>query len=108
MIRLLELRNEKNLSQRDIAKILNISQGTYNNWENQRTQPSIEQLIALANYFGVSVDYLIGNSDDLGIITYNNISNEDNKIISLLANTTPKLKQSILTILTEYFNKENN
>ena len=64
MNRLLELRTEKNLSQRAVAKSLYISQGTYNNWENGRTQPSIEQLIVLSKFFGVSVDYLIGNSDD--------------------------------------------
>lgn len=63
MIRLLELRNEKRLSQRDIAKLFNVSQGTYNNWENARTQPSLEQLIALADFFDVSVDYLIGKDD---------------------------------------------
>jgi transcriptional regulator with XRE-family HTH domain len=108
MIRLLELRTEKNLSQRDMAKILNISQGTYNNWENGNTQPSIEQLIAIAKYFGVSVDYLIGNADDLGVINYSGIANEDNKIISLLSKATPQLKSAIITILTEYYYKENN
>lgn len=64
MIRLFELRTEKGLSQREISKIFNISQGTYNNWENGKTQPSIEQLIQLAEYFGTSVDYLIGKSND--------------------------------------------
>ena len=60
MIRLFELRSEKKLSQREIARIFNVSQATYNNWENARTQPSLEQLIALADFFDVSVDYLIG------------------------------------------------
>lgn len=63
MIKLLELRSEKKLSQREVAKIFNVSQGTYNNWENSRTQPSLEQLIALADFFEVSVDYLIGRTD---------------------------------------------
>lgn len=63
MIRLLELRTEKKLSQREISRIFNVSQGTYNNWENARTQPSLEQLIALADFFDVSVDYLIGKED---------------------------------------------
>ena len=61
MIRLFELRTEQNLSQREIAKKLNISQGTYNNWENGKTEPSIEDLIDISKYFKVSVDYLIGN-----------------------------------------------
>jgi transcriptional regulator with XRE-family HTH domain len=108
MIRLLELRTEKNLSQRDMAKILNISQGTYNNWENQNTQPSIEQLITIAKFFGVSVDYLIGNSDDLGVINYNVLSDENNKILNLLSTAPQRLRQAIVTILTEYYNKENN
>ncbi len=66
MIRLYELRMEKGLSQRDMAKEMKISQATYNNWENEKTQPSIEQLIALADYFSVSVDYLIGRAGDEG------------------------------------------
>lgn len=60
MIKLSELRNEKGLTQREIAKIFNVSQGTYNNWENGKTQPSIEQLVAIADFFGVSIDYLVG------------------------------------------------
>ncbi len=69
MIRLLELRTENNWSQRDVAKKLFISQGTYNNWENGKTQPSIEQLISLSKLFDVSIDYIVGNSLDLEIRT---------------------------------------
>ena len=68
MIKLLELRVEKGKSQREMAAQMSVSQGTYNNWENGRTQPSIEQLIALAEYFAVSVDYLIGRTDDYGSV----------------------------------------
>ena len=68
MIRLLELRTEKTLSQREVAKLLKVSQATYNNWENERTQPSIEQLIELSKLFSVSVDYLIGNTDEYGTV----------------------------------------
>ena len=64
MIRLYELRKEQDLSQRQIAKMLNISQGTYNNWENGKTQPSIEDLIKISKLFNVCVDYLIGNQND--------------------------------------------
>ena len=69
MIKLFELRTEKGLSQREMAKVLNVSQGTYNNWENGRTQPSIEQLKELSRFFSVSVDYLIGNTDEYGKVT---------------------------------------
>lgn len=68
MIKLLELRAEKGYSQRETAKLLQVSQGTYNNWENSKTQPSIEQLILLSKLFEVSVDYLIGNADEFGTV----------------------------------------
>lgn len=101
MIRLLELRNEKELSQREMAKELKISQGTYNNWENEKTQPSIEQLVELSKFFGVSVDYLIGNTEDEG--TINNVKAEltfEEKVLlkefRLLNN---EAKQSLLSFL---------
>ena len=79
MIRLFELRTEKGLSQRQMAKELNVSQGTYNNWENEKTQPSIEQLKQLSHFFGVSVDYLIGNTDEYGTVTVENTQTDEEK-----------------------------
>lgn len=105
MIRLFELRSERELSQRDMAKALNISQGTYNNWENSNTQPSIEQLIALSKFFGVSVDYIIGNSDDFGIINYEKAITEENSFLSLYVSASPQLQTAIKTILEEYHNR---
>ena len=79
MTRLFELRKERGLSQRDMAVEFSVSQSTYNNWENARTQPSIEQLIAMARFFEVSVDYLVGNSDDAGTINYITTLSPDEK-----------------------------
>ncbi len=105
MIRLFELRTERELSQRDMAKAMNISQGTYNNWENSNTQPSIEQLIALAKFFGVSVDYLIGNTDDLGIINYSDKDTEHNNFLGMYVSASPEIQNAIKTILDEYRKK---
>lgn len=105
MIRLLELRTERNLSQRDMAKALIISQGTYNNWENSNTQPSIEQLIALSKFFGVSVDYIIGNSDDFGIINYDKPTNNESNFLKLFVSSSLPLQAAIKTILEEYNKK---
>jgi len=101
MIRLLELRTEKELSQRQMAKLLNISQGTYNNWENGNTQPSIEQLIQLATFFGVSVDFLIGFSDDFGAISYKRLNYEEENLITLINGLNEQTKKSVITILEE-------
>lgn len=79
MIRLFELRVEKGLSQRDMAKEFSISQGTYNNWENGKTQPSIEQLKQLAVFFAVSVDYLIGSADEYGGVAVESAHTEEER-----------------------------
>lgn len=61
--RLKELRLEKNLSQLEIAKLLNMSKMAVSHWEKGNSEPSIEQLKILARYFDVSVDYLVGFLD---------------------------------------------
>ena len=61
--RLKSLRKEQNLTQQKIAEKLNISRGSYAQWEAQRTQPSSKSLETLANFFDVSTDYLLGNTD---------------------------------------------
>lgn len=99
MIRLFELRTGEGLSQRDIAKIMNVSQGTYNNWENERTQPSIEQLIALAEYFSVSVDYLIGNSDDYVQSVSSAISSDEKCLLKYYRELSEPAKQGLLSFV---------
>ena len=84
MLRLRELRNQKGLDQKDIAILLNIGKGTISNWEVGRTEPSIEYLTRLAKYFEVSIDYLIGNSNEMGIIEIDsNLSNDEKELINL-------------------------
>lgn len=56
-----ELRIKNNLSQRELANYLDLSVSAYGNYELDQRQPSIENLCKLADYFGVSVDYLIGH-----------------------------------------------
>ncbi len=63
MIRLKELRQAKGLTQRDTAKIFKVSKSTYNYWENGRIEIDFEKLKEIANYFDVSIDYLLDNSE---------------------------------------------
>lgn len=55
-----QLRTVKNIGQKQLAQILNITLKTVSHWETGYCEPSISQLIALADYFEVSVDELIG------------------------------------------------
>lgn len=60
MNRLKELRQEKKLSQKEIAKEMGISEKTLSRWENGESQIKPEKAQQLADYFGVSVGYLLG------------------------------------------------
>ena len=62
--RLLNLREEANISQEKLAKILNLSNNTISSYENEKREPSDEIKIKLARFFDVSVDYLLGLTDD--------------------------------------------
>lgn len=65
-----QLRINSNKTQEEIAKILNMPQSSYQHYENGRSEPNIEKLIKLADYYNVSLDYLVGRhfKDDLGFI----------------------------------------
>lgn len=61
--RLKELREERQLSQSKLAKIIGFSQATIAKWETGDRSPTIEYLIILAKFFGCTSDYLIGLQD---------------------------------------------
>lgn len=62
-IRLKELRENKKISQRELAQMLGLSQGTIGNWESGIRKPTYKTLYKIADLFNVSVDYLMGNTD---------------------------------------------
>lgn len=62
-IRLKELREQARISQYKLAKEIGVSQSTVGMWENGSNKPEHSKLIALSNFFNVSVDYLLDISD---------------------------------------------
>jgi transcriptional regulator with XRE-family HTH domain len=61
--RLKELREEKGLLQKDVAKYLKITTSAYGYYEQGKRDPDTETLQKLADFFNVSVDYLLGRTD---------------------------------------------
>lgn len=57
---LAELRLDSKMTQKDLADILHVTIGTISNYENGVHFPDVEKLIDLANYFDVTIDYLLG------------------------------------------------
>ncbi|MBR1984585.1 MAG: helix-turn-helix transcriptional regulator [Clostridia bacterium] len=61
--RLKELREEKGLSYRQLAKELGVSSSSINSWEKEIRVASIDNLLTICKYFNVSSDYMIGLED---------------------------------------------
>ena len=61
--RLAELRAEKGISQAQLAKLIDSSASIVCYWETDRSEPTAPYLVKLADFFGVSLDYLLGRSD---------------------------------------------
>lgn len=61
--RILDLREEKNLSQTQLAKVLAIPQRTYAHYERGDRDPSVAFLCLLADFYDVSLDYIVGRTD---------------------------------------------
>lgn len=57
-----ELRQDSGITQKELGKILCVTSGTISNYENGVHLPDVEKLIALADYFHVSTDYLLGRT----------------------------------------------
>lgn len=64
MVRLKELRISKGLTLKTMAEHLNMVQRNYQRYENGDVDPPLSKALALADYFDVSIDYLVGRSDD--------------------------------------------
>ncbi len=60
--RLTELRKQRNLTQNDMAKLLGVARTTYSSYEQGRRTPDVEIQNKIADYFGVTLDYLHGRN----------------------------------------------
>ena len=66
LVNLKDLRKEYGYSQKQVAEKLNISQQTYSDYENGKTEPATDTLIKISKLYNVSLDYLLGVVDELG------------------------------------------
>lgn len=62
--RLISLRKSRNITQKQVCNAIGMSEPAYQRYEYGQREPAYQKLIALADYFDVSIDYLVGRSDD--------------------------------------------
>jgi len=92
-----ELRLEKKMSQDKIAEELDVSQSLVNKWENNQSTPAPEMLEYIADYFNVSVDYLIGRSKYKNLETDN--SELENALFSKVKELSDEDKKVVLDVM---------
>lgn len=83
----------------DICKEMNISKQKLTNWKSGYTEPNLNDLINLANYFQCSIDYLLGIEDDFGVRTAAPISDgltsEERSLIDQYRTLPDKIKKLV-------------
>ncbi len=104
MIKLKELRTQKGLTQRALAEKIDVKNYTIGKWEQGIVEPSISDLVAMADFFECSIDYLIGREDDLGVIIVGADKDADNmEIINYFSKLSPERKKTAKSILRDMF-----
>ncbi len=98
------LRTEHGVSQQRLADAVGVSQQSINKYENQSVEPDISVLIKIADYFSVSVDYLIGRSysPDFSV---SSLSKEEKAFISKYKLLNKKEKDIIRLIIENHNGK---
>ena len=82
--KLKKLRKEKKITQEKLASIIGVERSSIGKYESTNVMPSIDVLNRISNFFGVSVDYLLGNENSLNISTIGSIFPIEKKKIPLL------------------------
>lgn len=95
------LRKQNKLTKTELCKRLDLPFSTYNNWEIKNSAPSIPHLCMLADFYGVSVDYLIGHNIKENHITkiqadllqkYDKLSDKERRLVNILINGINEMK----------------
>ena len=103
MLKIQELRTSAGLTQRELAEQIGVKNYTVANWEQNRTEPSIKDLIDLANFFEVSVDYLIGRENELGqVVVFKNLSDCQKELLCTFETLNEEQKKLFYSLLQQF------
>lgn len=98
-----DLRKNSGLSQKEFADLFNVHQTAVSQWETGKTTPDKETLIKIANYFGVSIDYLLGNTEQ----KEKPLVNEDEELTEYLDELKNRPEMKMLFSLAKGATKED-
>lgn len=94
-----ELRTENDLSQSALASKINCSQKIIDYWEKNSSEPTAHFIVAIADFFGVSCDYLLGREDDFETIsTHSDVISTENEMLSVYRSLSDEDKKTVLLL----------
>ena len=109
-MRLNELRLQNDLTQKQVADAIHTSQRNISRWEIGENETTASALIALADFFKVSVDYLLNREDEFGNIVIQgeerSYTREENKIIDDYRKLPPHLQSVIKETIKTFKEKQ--
>ena len=102
------LREKAGLSMEQLANRLEVTKSRINMWENNGTVPRMDVLIALAKFFNVSTDYLLGNDDVSNLTSHNpKLSYLQRNLGKLNETDLEKAEGMLKAVFTDIFNNED-
>lgn len=102
------LRMQAGISQQQLADVIGVSQQSINKYENHNTEPDIRTLVALADAFNTSVDYLIGHTDISHVIEavkQFDLNAKEAALITDFRKLSSRQKESVQLIINSYLEK---
>lgn len=99
---LTELRKEKEIGQKELAVYLNVSVGTVSNYENDVHSPDLSTLCRIADFFGVTTDYLLGRTSYRKDPAVLNVRVSDRYTITDIVNTMLTFESGTVDHLMDY------
>ena len=104
-----KLREEKGVTQKQLADVISVSQQSINKYENHNIEPDIDTLIKMADYFETSVDYIVGHSKirrKIEIVNSYDLNAEEAKLVEDYRKLSNKQRFSIALILENYMDMQ--
>ena len=92
---LYKIRTLNNKTQKQVANDILVSPKTYNNYENGNTEPDFKTLIKLANYFHVSIDYLLEH-ECVNKLDLSSLTPEQKRVVEIVQNLNTKNSERLL------------
>lgn len=106
-MRLTELRMLKKLSQKELGELFNVSQHTISRWENGEREPDFATLCKLADFFDVTIDYLIRHTNTLILERQPAISAEDLETLGKIKSLPEEGRRIVDSVINAYKSRDD-